>query len=156
MARDEPRIRNPVAERTCVYCERVYQFPAGARECEGWRLDRAPTFKPGDELVLDAEVFAEKFPKLDPASNLFAVAGSLFADGWDPRRQCQVTLRTMNCFIQSDSKNRRHFYVVRVRLIGEASLKEDRLVFVRARDLRLATTPISEPEPTSTPVADKQ
>jgi hypothetical protein len=156
MAREEPRIRNPVAERTCAYCEKVYQFPAGARECEGWRLDRAPTFKPGDQLTLDPKVYADKFPKLDPASNLFAIAGPLFVDEWDPRRQCHVTLRTMNCFIQSDPENRRHFYVVRVRLIGEASLKEDRLVFVRAQGLQLATAPIPEPEPTPTPVADKQ
>jgi hypothetical protein len=157
MAREEVGIKNSVSERTCRYCGRVYQYPAGARFCEDeYRIDKAPTFKVGERLTLDPKVFAERYPKLEPTSNLFVIAGPLFRGQWDDKAECGLRTRTMNCLIGLDLINQRHYYDVRIRLIGEASWKEERLIFVRARDLTSVSAPNPEPKPAPAPGGDHE
>jgi hypothetical protein len=147
MAREAPRERNPIVDRTCKLCKKIYRFPAGATQCMmDRRIERAPEFALEDRLKLRPSVFAERFPRLDETSNLFAVAGPLYEKRWDPETKCLEKTLTMNCLIQSD--DHRHFYVVRVRLLGEAPLAENRLIHVRAGDLeKVPAAPNLEPNP---------
>ncbi len=135
MVRAAPIIRNDITSRTCRFCGQVYPFPAGARECEDKKLPTVPNFNQTDCFRLSPEVFAKHFPKLPEDSNLFAIAGPLFKNRWDQAGRCSLPERTMNLLIKSDPNG--HYHEIRVRLVGEASLAERRIIYARVSDLQI-------------------